>query len=268
MHFKSLLKSILATTKRRIGWPISAVWARIMALGIRPPAFIGAYPDRETALSHVPATKPNSYDHDEIAPLNFQLMSETHVWDYPVMHWLNQLIQPDLNILDAGGHFGTKYIAFRDRIPLNSVCWNVYDLPATIRAARKLQEAGEIPKQINFSDDLTGFGKTDVLLASGLLQYLDQEFHELIDRFDEPPKHILLNKVATTDGETVVSLEKIGSGRIPYQIRNRTSFENSLAEMGYLVRDSWHIPSLSRVIATHPSLGASTSRGYYLERAS
>lgn len=238
-----------------------------MAQGIRPPAFIGAYPDRETAIAHAPASKPNSYDDDEIAPLNFHLMSETHIWDYPILYWLDRLIHPDTEILDAGGHFGTKFIAFRDRIAMNMVHWNVYDLPATMRAARKLQEAGELPAQINFSDKLDTFGRTDILLASGLLQYLDEEFHDFLNRLGEPPQHILLNKVATREGNSVVSLEKIGNGRIPYQIRNRAAFEDSIAEMGYLIRDSWQIPSLSRVIATHPSLGASISRGYYLERA-
>ena len=53
---------------------------------------------------------------------------------------------------------------------------------------------------------------------------------------------------------------------MPYQIRNRPEFERSIAEMGYVIRDSWQIPSLSRTIATHPWLEASTSLGYALER--
>ncbi|SDC04095.1 methyltransferase, TIGR04325 family [Ruegeria marina] len=267
MSIRSIAKALLGTLKRRIGWPVSALWARIMALGIRPPAFIGAYPDRNTAVAQVSKGTPSSYDNDKIAPLNFELMSETHIWDYPIMFWLERLMQPGLNVLDAGGHFGTKFIAFRDRIDLGQVDWNVYDVPATIRAALRLQQSGKVPDQIKFFDDLSKAQAPDVLLASGLLQYLDIGFHELVDSLPSPPKHILLNKVATTNGPTVVTLEKIGSGRIPYQIRNRAEFEHGIAAMGYRIRDSWHIPSLARTIATHPSLGASTSRGYVLERA-
>lgn len=267
MATRRFAKSGLAFAKRHMGWPVSAGWARLMARGIRPPAFIGAYPDRAAALANVPPDTPNSYDHDEIAPLNFELMSETHIWDYPVLFWLDRLLAPGQSVLDAGGHFGTKFIAFRDRIDLGGVAWSVYDVPATVRAAIDMQKAGRVPGQIDFIDDMSRAGAPDVLLASGLLQYLDIAFADLVARLAHPPKSILLNKVATTDGPTVVTLEKIGAGRVPYQIRNRDAFERSLADMGYRIRDSWTIPSLARTIATHPSLGASTSRGYLLERA-
>lgn len=266
MTIRTLIKATLSSLKRRIGWPASALWAWIMASGLRPPAFVGAYPNREAAVAQIPIGIPNSYDHDDIAPLNFDVMCETQIWDYPIMLWLDRLVCPGANILDAGGHFGTKFIAFRDRVDLNSVAWTVYDLPSTIRAALKLQESSVLPEQIKFVHDLTDVTEPDILLASGLLQYLDIEFHELVAKLPQPPKHILLNKVATTEGATVVTLEKIGSGRVPYQIRNRASFERSLSDMGYLIHDSWHIPSLARTIATHPSLGPSTSLGYFLER--
>ena len=267
MALRSFVKKILAFLKRRIGWPVSALWARIMALGLRPPAFVGAYPDRETAIAHVPEGTPSTYDDDDVASQNFELMCETQVWDYPVILWLDRLARPGMSLLDAGGHFGTKFIAFRERLDLGSVAWCVYDVPATVRAARKLQEAGRVPDGIRFVDDLSQAEPPDILLASGLLQYLDIELDALIARLPRPPKHILLNKVATTENPTVVTLEKIGSGRVPYQIRNRAGFERKISDMGYLIRDSWHIPSLSRTIATHPWIGASRSMGYYLERA-
>lgn len=267
MAVRQLARSGLAVAKRRVGWPVSAAWARLMALGIRPPAFIGAYPDRETALANVPPDTPSSYDHDEIAPLNFEVMSATHIWDYPVLFWLDRLLAPGESVLDAGGHFGTKFIAFRDRIDLGEVAWRVFDVPATVRAAVEMQKAGVVPEGVDFIDDLSRAGAPDVLLASGLLQYLDIAFPDLVAGLARPPAHILLNKVATTDGPTVVTLEKIGAGRVPYQIRNRDEFERSLSDMGYRIRDSWTVPSLARTIATHPRLGASTSRGYLLERA-
>lgn len=238
-----------------------------MALGIRPPAFVGAYPDRETAIAKVPAGTPNSYDHDDIAPVNFEVMCKVQIWDYPIIFWLERLAPSVRTILDAGGHFGTKFIAFRDRIDLDPVQWTVYDVPAAIRAARRLQADGVVPDRIDFIDDLSRAEAPDILLASGLLQYLDVAFPDFVAKLARPPKYILLNKVATTEGPTVVSLEKIGRGRVPYQIRNRAGFEGSLTKMGYRVLDTWQIPSLAHTIATHPSLGASTSRGYILERA-
>lgn len=267
MAIRTFVKKVLGVLKRRIVWPVTALWARIMALGIRPPAFLGAFPDRKTAIARVPKGTPNTYDDDDISQVNFELMTETQIWDYPILFWLERLARPGLNLLDAGGHFGTKYIAFRDRIDLGTIDWTVYDLPATVRAATRLQASGVVPEQIKFTEKLSGTEAPDILLASGLLQYLDVEFHDLIAELSRPPKHILLNKVATTDGPTVVTLEKIGEGRVPYKIRNRPEFERSLSDMGYLIRDTWHIPNLARTISTHPWLGASTSLGYVLEHA-
>lgn len=130
-----------------------------MALGIRPPAFVGAYPDYATAKAHAPRDTPNSYDDDQVAPLNFELMSQLHIWDYPVVFWLGKLMQPGLHVVDAGGHFGTKYIAFRDLLPLAEIRWSVQDLPAVIRASRAAQQRGAVPAEVNFIDALLDGGR-------------------------------------------------------------------------------------------------------------
>ena len=266
MVFRRVARSSLAALDKSVGIPISTGWGRLMATGIRPPAFIGAYPDYATAAANAPRNNPNSYNNDQVAPLNFELMSQMHIWDYPVVFWLGKLLKPGLHVLDVGGHFGTKYIAFGSRVALGGIRWSVQDLPAIVRAGRDAQQSGAVPAVVNFIDGLADAGAADVLLASGLLQYLDRPLTEMVSELPARPQHILLNKVATRAGDTVVTLEKIGPARLPYQIRNRAAFEAELAGMGYAIRDSWVIPSLSRVIGTHPGLGASTSVGYYLER--
>ncbi|TMM51052.1 methyltransferase, TIGR04325 family [Sulfitobacter sabulilitoris] len=267
MRPRQMAKSALTVARRTVGLPAATFWGRLMASGIRPPAFVGAYPDFDTARANAPKTAPNTYDDDTVAPLNFKVMCEVHIWDYPVIFWLERLLKPDMHVLDAGGHFGTKYIAFQHILALGAIRWTVQDLPATIRGARAGQRRGDVPGEIRFLDDVTQAESADILLMSGLLQYLDRPIAELVSALPARPPHIVLNKVATRDGPTVVTLEKIGTARVPYQIRNREAFEADLRAMGYVIRDSWTIPSLARVIATHPALGASTSRGYYLERA-
>ncbi|MEY8099549.1 methyltransferase, TIGR04325 family [Falsihalocynthiibacter sp. S25ZX9] len=265
MHIRGFIKASLFVLDDNIGVPIATGWGRLMATGIRPPAFIGAYPDFETAKAHAPSGNPNTYDNDDVAPLNFALMSKVHIWDYPVVFWLGRVLGPNSHVLDIGGHFGTKYIAFRDLLSLSDVTWNVHDLPAIIRAARAAQQQGDVPAEVKFIDEVAAGAGADVLLASGLLQYLDQPFAKLVSSLPMQPKTILLNKVATREGPTVVTLERIGPARLPYQIRNRAEFEGELATMGYAIRDCWEIPSLARIIGTHPGLGPSKSLGYYLE---
>lgn len=265
MRIRQLIKASLSVLKEYIGVPVATGWGRLMATGIRPPAFIGAYPDFETAKAHAPKDNPNTYDNDDVAPLNFTLMSKVHIWDYPVIYWLNRKLGPSSHVLDIGGHFGTKFIAFRGLLSLGDVRWSVHDLPAIMRAARAAQKQGEVPPEVNFIDAVGAASGADILLASGLLQYLDQPFAKLVSSLHTPPKTILLNKVATREGPTVVTLERIGPARLPYQIRNRAGFEAELASMGYAIRDRWEIPSLARVIGTHPGLGHSKSLGYCLE---
>lgn len=263
---KAYAKAVEAGLRRHLGLPLAVLLARTRYWSPRRPAMMGAFPDRDSAMASLPAARLNSYDHADVAPVNFQSMCQTRLWDYPVMFWLDKLHAPGMRVLDAGGHFGTKYIAFRSRLRLDEVFWTVYDLPETVLAARAAQAKGDVPSEVRFVDDLRNAGEVDMLLASGLLQYLDIPFLEFLGRLPTRPAHILLNKVATRDGPSVTTLELIGPARVPYQIRRRGGFEADLAAAGYSIRDSWEIATLGHVIDTHPEKGRSVSRGYLLER--
>lgn len=232
----------------------------------RPVLFSGAYPDRESAIASLPEALRAGYDDEALAPVLFETMCQVLSWDYPVIYWLQRWMEPGRRIADVGGHLGTKYIAFQRLLPVETVTWTVSDLPAMMRVARRQQAAGLLPAEIRFTDDVAEAGAADILLASGLLQYLDRPFSELVAAFPEPPRHLVLNKVAQRDGPMVVTLQQIGRGRVPYQIRSRAAFEAEIDTMGYRVCDRWVIPELSHRIPTHPWLGDSESVGYALER--
>jgi hypothetical protein len=70
----------------------------------------------------------------------------------------------------------------------------------------------------------------------------------------------VLNKVATREGPTIVTLEDFDTAEVPYQVRDHAAFVASIEALGYVIEDSWVIPDLSR---THPAFGVSTSRGFY-----
>ncbi len=264
---KARLKSVEQGVSRLVLAPTVAGLSRLKRFSPRQPAMLGAYPDRASALAGVPRRWLATYDHPDVAVVNFRVMCAVRVWDYPVLFWLEKLHQPGMRVLDAGGHFGTKFIAFQPILRLNEVVWTVYDLPETVRSARLAQQQGEVPVEVGFIDDLADALPLDILLASGLLQYLDLPFPAFLARLPNRPRHILLNKVATRDGPSVITLERIGPARVPYQIRCRTAFEAEVAGAGYAIADTWDIPSLGHVIDTHPELGRSVSRGYLLRRA-
>lgn len=279
------LKAHLKRTLRQGRGAISGAAARIMTHTSRGPRFYGAFMTREAALAAMPEDRRAGYDDETIADVSFEQMCERMPWDYPIIFWLDRVLSglPDppsddtaarpsvgqrderVAVIDAGGHLGTKYIAFSDVLDLTRLTWTVHDLPGITRAAERAQAEGRIPAAISFEPEAASLPPADILLASGLLQYLDRPFAEFVAGLHKRPRYILLNKVALRDGPKTFTIERIGQGRVPYQIRDKTAWHQEINEMGYEIVDQWRIPGLGHVIATHPALGMSESRGYMLK---
>ncbi|CAN5699616.1 hypothetical protein BH11PSE3_BH11PSE3_49900 [soil metagenome] len=187
-------------------------------------------------------------------------MQEVPLWDYPVLYWLKRLSPEIACIVDAGGHIGVKYRAFAPYLDLQRLDWVVYDLPALVRAGQAQMRPGD--RTLSFVDRLEDAPEADLLLVSGLMPYLDRTLPDLVGRLRRRPRFILLNKVVTRDGPTVVTLENFGSAEVPYHIRNVDEVPDALAALGYEIVDSWTIDSLSHRIETHPQLGHAAYRGY------
>lgn len=245
---------------------VGAAGARARAMTPRPPRFSGAYDSREAALAAIPGSLRSGYDDESIADVSFPQMCERAVHDYPLIYWLSRLLPGLRSVVDAGGHLGTKYIAFSGVLDLSGLDWTVQDLPGIVAAARRRQAEGGLPAALQFAETLKGVPCPDLLMASGLLQYLDRPLGALLEDLGGRPRHILLNKVALRDGPAVYTIERIGHGRVPYQIRSRAAWQAELDALGYDLRDSWEIGELAHQIPTHPWLGHSESRGYLLER--
>ncbi len=244
---------------------MSATRARLQAYSSRPPRFAGVYSSRAKALASLPQKARNGYDNDKIVEVSFNEMQDVVLADYPVVMWLGKLLPETGNVIDAGGHLGTKYLAFQPLLDLNTVDWTVYDLPSIVQAGRGFQQSGKLPAALRFEDDLAAVPECDLVLASGLLQYLDVPLAQMLNSMPRRPRFLLLNKVALRDGPSLVTLEQIGSARVPYQIRNRVEFLAELEALGYVLRDEWEISELSHTIRTHPWHGASQSWGGLLE---
>ena len=246
-------------------WPGAAA-ARLRQTTSRAARFSGVYDSRAAALAVLPDAARAGYDNAEIADVSFDWMCQRAAWDYPVLYWLKTIAGEGATILDAGGHLGTKYIAFSGVWDMSRVNWVVYDTPGIIAAAQTRQQTGKLPAEITFTDELDVLPVCDVLLASGLIQYLDMPFADFLDRLPQKPSYILVNKLPLRDGDGFFTLERIGQARVPYQIRGKAEWAADLADLGYEVVDQWDIEGLSHSIATHPWLGRNASVGYCLRR--
>ncbi len=261
---RSLARATLGPVSRAC--EIAAARARFRLLPRRG-SFLGAYDTPEAAAAHAPAWALKGYAHEAVVDVNFEEMCALRLWDYPVLFWLQRLLPDMADVLDAGGHMGTKFRAFDPHLALRGrVRWTVYDTAPVVRAGRQRSIADGLCESLAFTDVLRDAPPADVLLASGLFQYFDGGPKALIEPLRARPRHIILNKVATREGPTVVTLERIGSAFVPYQIRSRGAFEAELDALGYTILESWEIATLSHRIRSHPELGPSVSRGYVLRQ--
>ena len=222
--------------------------------------FRGAFASHDEALRHTRPGSLKGYDNEGVSEVSKALMQEVPLWDYPVLYWLQRLAPETRCVIDAGGHIGVKYRAFAPYIDVARLNWVVYDVPAQVRAGRA--EARPQDRTLSFVDRLEDAPPADLLLASGLLPYLDEPLTQFVGRLSQRPRHILLNKVATRDGPTVVTLENFRLAEVPYHIRDAREVPAALDALGYDIVDSWIIDSIAHRIDTHPELGASVSRGY------
>ena len=252
---------------RRTMTPLQIAGGRMKFLSPFPPQFSGAYPTYDTAIAAGRSGSKVGFDHDEVTDIAFERMCEITPWDYPLLFWLGRIL-PEIDLLvDAGGHMGTKFRAFRKLLPIEaSVDWVVYDVPAIVRAGRRRAEADGLDK-LRFVEHMEDAGDPDLFIGSGLLQYLDVPLSTLLSRLPRLPRHMLLNKVAMRQGPTVFTLQRFEEVTVPYQIRNEATFMAELSRLGYEVVDRWTIPTLSHTIETHPELGESESTGFYLRLA-
>lgn len=244
---------------RRVAGAVRRSWSS----GGRNAKFRGAFSSYEDAMA---AVRPNAlagYDNEQIADVAFDAMCKRWTWDYPVIFWIQRLSKGAKRLLDAGGHMGAKYRAFADVLELPADFeWIVYDVPAIVRAGRE-RSARDGIRALSFYDTLEATPATDLLVASGLLQYLDIPFTDFLNRLPMKPRHIILNKVATSEGPTIFTLEDFGMAEVPYRVYNHAAFRQLISDAGYRIVDEWTIQFLSH---THTAFGQSTSRGFCLER--
>lgn len=256
---------VLKETLRRVIIGVRMLLGRLLLLSPIRTRFGGAYPSREAAIAAAPSGIPIGYNNDSVVEVSYLAMCRVMPWDYPLLYWLSVLSASDCRVLDAGGHMGTKYRAFGPFLNMDRIEWTVYDVPVIVEAGRR-RASSEGLHGLRFVDSLAGQAAPDILIASGLLQYLDISLGELLNQLQSRPGYILLNKVALREGRSIVTLENFGSALVPYQIHAREPFLRMLTDLGYSIVDQWEIPSLAHTIPTHPELGSSQSGGFCLRR--
>jgi putative methyltransferase (TIGR04325 family) len=235
--------------------------------------FWGVFTTLDAATRSAPSTKPVGYDHPQLAA-EYRAMLEQENWehsgrllssyDYPVLFWLRTLIDQEMiqSIFDLGGNVGVHFYAYGSLLDLPaSIQWTICDLPAIVEAGRQI--AAQRNVRLGFTDSITDIDNSDVFLASGSVQYLE-DLAALLRAVRQRPRHLLINRLPLYDGERFVTLQNGGSVFYPQHVFNRQQFLGSIDELGYELVDDWEDHVDTCVVPFHPEQSIPSYRGLYL----
>lgn len=224
--------------------------------------FRGLYPDFASAVADAPPGKQIGYNGDATATRSAHERHVTFPSDYPVMFWLNRILPEARLLFDLGGNVGNRYLAFRKYLayPENFI-WLVNDIPAVVALGPIIAQE-EAATHLQFTTDLARLPEADILLASGVLQVLD-DWNGFLERAASLPRHILINRTSVGDQTHMVTLCATGVSFNPYHIFNRQSFVAAFVDLGYRLIDEWQVPDLSCKIPGHTAYSLDAFSGFY-----
>lgn len=202
-------------------------------------------------------------DHREWA----QIQNTIKAHDYPVIHWLGRLLTENSVLCDFGGSVGVCYYAYRERVRFPpGLSWRVCELPepAALGAQIALERQAD---GLSFTTDHTAMDGCDVLLAAGVLPFVDAPLPALLSDLAHPPQHILINRLPLSGaGAGFVTLQNTGHSITPMRIDSQPSFIASMADMGYEVADSWKCFENSLHVPAHPECTLRHFHGFCFTR--
>jgi len=212
----------------------------------------GHFSSRKDAESFLRPSRKITYNNEDIAQINIESFSQTHLFDWPVMFFLQRLAnEGKLSVVtDLGGHVGVKYLAFRPHMNFpQDLVWQVVDTPAICKEGRRRQSADT--QALRFHEKAEDTQPCSVLICSGVLPYLDMPLEQAVRDLPAPPRTIILNKVAVTQGEGFYTLESFGGpGRMPFKITTVAEIERIRKRLGYKLLSHWDIPHRAFKVAS------------------
>jgi putative methyltransferase (TIGR04325 family) len=210
-------------------------FCRSVSLYLRFPyaCYRGIYENFETAEAAVPKSKKLGYDHPDLAQAYLEEFgSYIGYYDYPVLLWLQKLIKDGINVFDFGGNIGTHFYGYERYLSYPShLSWTVCELPEIIKAGETLA-AKQGRSELEFTTKFSKANGADIFLASGVIQYV-KDLSEKLAELNNPPQHLLINRIPLCEGQTFVTLQNGGMVAYPVQVSNRKQFIQSLENIGY-----------------------------------
>lgn len=230
--------------------------------------FFGVYASWEDAAAAARDCGAVGYDNAGSAALyDDRVRMDPH--DYPSLYWLNRSLAEGLRgVLDVGGAIGIKFLAFREHLSgFPDLEWRVQDVPAMVARGRELAiQRGDAPR-LSFTERFDDGEGSDVLFASGVLQYLPSTLGELLAGWRRLPRRIVVNTAAIHPQHAFFTVNSLGTAFCPYRVQTQAGLVRGLSTLGYRLREAWINPDKPLLIPHRPDHSLRHYSGYCLDLA-
>ncbi|MFC3549831.1 TIGR04325 family methyltransferase [Lysobacter cavernae] len=234
-------------------------------------AYCGVYESYTQALASASALRalPTTYDTDASPRMYRDRLEQVRVSDYPLLYWLSRLLATgQRRVFDLGGHIGISYYGFRRYLDYPAdLRWQVHDMPSVTNAGRELARELDPSGRLEFTDAREDADDCDLLVTSGVLQYLDYTLPELLQTLDRPPRHVLVNLTPMHPSRGYFTLQNLGIAICPYRVCALPEFVAEMEALGYRLRDRWESFERQLRVPFEPSCTIDSYHGFYFTRS-
>jgi putative methyltransferase (TIGR04325 family) len=226
--------------------------------------FRGVYTTFQEAIRAAPAGKPVGYDNPAAASF-MQPSGALMPSDYPVLFWLQKALAESRTLLDIGGYVGISYYSYRNYIKYpENLEWIIHDVPAVTSAGVEIARHQD-SRGLSFTTEITSALRPQTVLAAGSLQFIEQNFSDLLMRMGALPTNLIVSKTPMMDLPEFVTLQDLGPAVCPYRVFNRVKFIQSIESLGYRLVDSWSNIDFNCRIPFHPDRSVPSYSGMYFK---
>jgi len=200
-----------------------------------------------------------------MASVHLNITAELRPSDYPALYHIHPLMPAIRRVFDVGGSIGNLYYAYLEYLTLpNQLVWEVYDLPAVVRAGQSMaRERGG--RHLAFTSDWRDANGADLLIASGSAHYLRTALPRMMADLEELPPYVLLNRTPLRRGRTIATNQD-GLVRLPCALYAIEEIVSGFEKIGYQVIDQWKANEVSLHIPGFPDLSVPHYSGMFLRR--
>jgi putative methyltransferase (TIGR04325 family) len=227
--------------------------------------FHGIFPSFAAAEAAIPRDRENGYDNEASAGRVIDEWLGVYPSDYPVMLWLSKLLPESKLLFDWGGNVALKYFAFARYLDYpKTLTWLVNDVPAVVELGEATAQR-EGASGLRFTSSLAEMADADVLLAAGVLHFIDDPFGRLRE-LPRLPQHLVFSKVPAHAAPSAWTLQNMGTAICPYFLFNRDEFVRNVESLGYELIDDWRFNDVFCEVPFFPQYKIDAYSGFYFRR--